>query len=117
MHPDGANRYARGDDAVSQAPGRSGARIHNGNGGPVNPSNLPPAAFVRPASQEGEAGACSLPRPTADLRHPTLLAEHLPSKCVQELPRHAATARLFTCHQVTPSTDDHAARATEDTLP
>src|ERR671921_1060356 len=50
-------------------------------GGPVNPSNLPPAAFVRPASQEGEAGARSLPRPTADLRHPTLLAEHLPPKC------------------------------------
>src|SRR5215217_888674 len=86
-------------------------------GGPVNPSNLPPAAFVRPASQEGEAGARSLPRPTADLRHPTLLAEHLPSKCVQELPRHAATATLFTCYQVTPSTEDHAARATEDTLP
>ena len=87
-------------------------------GGPVNnPSNLPLAAFVHPASQEGEAGARSLPRPTADLRHPTLLAEHLPSKCVQELLRHAATARLFTCYQVTPSAEDHAARATEDTLP
>src|SRR5215218_10991679 len=80
--------------------------VHNGNGGPVNPSNLPPAAFVRPASQEGEAGARSLPQPTADLRHPTLLAEHLPSKCVRELPRHAATARLL------PVTRSHRVRKT-----
>jgi len=85
-------------------------------GGPVNPSNLPPAAFVRPAPQEGEAGAHPLPRPMADLRHPTPLAEHLPPKFVQELLGHATTARLYTCSHAIPSTEDHAARAMEDAL-
>ena len=46
-----------------------------------------------------------------------LLSQNTYPKFVQELLGHAATARLFTCYQVTPSTEDHAARATEDTLP